>query len=310
RLIGKESAEGYYAEMLKQWPQHSLTDDAKYSLATEFINYGQQKINLFLNGKDITYVNKMRQKMQSAVSTANLDDSSGVSKKTTSAASIMQEQVDRIEKIATVQYKDAAYMMEKAIALLQQDSFLIQSLYPKLWFLKAKSYHSGEDKAMTYSSAMEYCRRALAADSNAAYTYHMLGLLYREKRKDSCINFFEKAISLAPQWSYPYQQLAYHYYDGYENAKAEKYFSGPLLQILPKPTWYATWLTCIREKEKRKALEYYLKAANEDPSDPENFNSLGVFYYEGKNTKKPKSTIKKPYRLKKIISTPCITWRC
>ncbi|MDX2049395.1 MAG: tetratricopeptide repeat protein [Chitinophagaceae bacterium] len=305
RLIGNESAEGYYAEMLKQWPQHSLTDDAKYSLATEFINYGQQKINLFLNGKDITYVNKMRQKMQSAVSTANLDDSSGVSKKTTSAASIMQEQVDRIEKIATVQYKDAAYMMEKAIALLQQDSFLIQSLYPKLWFLKAKSYHSGEDKAMTYSSAMEYCRRALAADSNAAYTYHMLGLLYREKRKDSCINFFEKAISLAPQWSYPYQQLAYHYYDGYENAKAEKYFFRAIAADSSQTHLVRNLADLYKgEGKKEKALEYYLKAANEDPSDPENFNSLGVFYYEGKKYKEAEEYYKKAIQVKKDYFYP------
>ena len=52
RLIGKSSAEYYYTMMEEKFPGTTYTVDAQTTLAVEYINFAQSKINLYLDCKD------------------------------------------------------------------------------------------------------------------------------------------------------------------------------------------------------------------------------------------------------------------
>ena len=49
---GPNSAEGLYKQLLNKYPGNTLTDQAGFNLAMEYINIAQDKINLYLSGKD------------------------------------------------------------------------------------------------------------------------------------------------------------------------------------------------------------------------------------------------------------------
>lgn len=60
RLIGKQSAEYYYDLMETKYPGTSYTVDAQTTLAVEFINFAQSKINLYLDCKDASSIQRLR----------------------------------------------------------------------------------------------------------------------------------------------------------------------------------------------------------------------------------------------------------
>jgi hypothetical protein len=60
RLIGDLSAEYYYNKMEARGPNNSYTIDAQTTLSVEFINFAQSKINLYLDCKDASSVQKLR----------------------------------------------------------------------------------------------------------------------------------------------------------------------------------------------------------------------------------------------------------
>jgi len=60
RLIGKSSAEYYYTQMEEKFPGNSYTVDAQTTLAVEYINFAQSKINLYLDCKDASSIQRLR----------------------------------------------------------------------------------------------------------------------------------------------------------------------------------------------------------------------------------------------------------
>jgi len=56
KLLGAASAETYFNVLEKNWPGSNMTEDAKFSLATKYLNFCQQKMNLFLNGKGLIHI--------------------------------------------------------------------------------------------------------------------------------------------------------------------------------------------------------------------------------------------------------------
>src|SRR5258707_5349173 len=120
--------------MEEKWPGQSITDEAKYSLATEFVNFGQEKINLFLSGKGIVHIQRMENEFN--------DSKKGTSNKNgiKNVPIGMAEQIDRMKTLTLAGFGEAAEMMDKAVKLLNNDPEILESIYPKLYFLKAAAY--------------------------------------------------------------------------------------------------------------------------------------------------------------------------
>ena len=94
---GEGSAESFFEEMNKLDSGNSLTQDAKLTLATEFVNFAQGKINLYLEGRDVSTIPRIRSQLDA-------DDKSD--EITTS--------LDRMEKVARQDFSEVADMLRKA----------------------------------------------------------------------------------------------------------------------------------------------------------------------------------------------------
>ncbi len=75
RLTGKNSAEYYYSVMARNYPGDSYTIDAQSTLAVEFINFAQSKINLYLDCKDPAAIQKIRSQIDEDEKTEEVDAS-------------------------------------------------------------------------------------------------------------------------------------------------------------------------------------------------------------------------------------------
>lgn len=257
KLLGDSSAEFYYNQLKKLYPASGMTEDARYQLASEFINYGQRKINIHLNGKDISYVNSVKRSLaidnqqQAGGHSAGGDSVKGTKSLETNTQNLVTREVVELEKVMKVRFADAAVMMGKAINLLNDDSDYVRSLQPKWWFLQAKSYLDELNSSITYDEAVAITRHAIEKSPGASYCYNLLGQLYRlsknKKQQDSVSILYNKAITLSPSWIYPYRNLGYHLIGKLDYANAESNL---------------------------------LKASRIDSTDAETFNELGILYYD------------------------------
>ena len=234
-LMGDSAAEYWYNKMLAGYPTHFYTEEAKYTLTTELINFAQEKINLYLTGSDYKYQSN--------------NDSSD--------KRFLFEQ--RLKAVADEPFYKVAGMLDKGIRLSREFDTTIERRYlSKLYFLKAR----GELTDDEYSSwvrpktkeeikkiwkpgvkqriqtdlkeALGYAYEALRMDSNAAYIYHLLAkfqyckdwfvfydstgdFIYdwsTSKITPDSVSYYEKkAIDLAPNWFYAY----YHWGNFYTN---------------------------------------------------------------------------------------------
>ena len=181
KLTGNSSAEDFYDRMKDKWPNDPLTDDAKYSLATEYINFGQEKINLFLSGKGIVQVQHMEREFSLGVN--------GFPDKKLSVE--MVGQIDHMKNLAKTGFDKAAIMMEKAVKLLGNNTDLLEAIYPKLYFLQAAAFEA-RNNISGRKQAIRLLKQAIKKDSAAAYNYLMLAHVYYNLRNDSCELYFKK----------------------------------------------------------------------------------------------------------------------
>jgi len=232
-LTGTDSsAERYFLQLASINPAHFLTKDARLTLASEFINFAQMKINLYLQGKDALAIQQMR---------SQFDDNDGADETNTA--------LERIEKIAKLEFTQVGQMLEKSIGYLDmnQDSALISSIIGKVYFFKAHGFFDKGNKTMDFPLAMKYAWMANARDSNAAYVYNTIASLYTQVNKyDSAIYYAEKALEIAPRWRYPFLNAAYAY---------------------------------SKLGNKEMAGEYYRKAISIDPNNADAHVDIGRFYY-------------------------------
>ena len=98
------SAEGYYQQLNKLAPTSSYTIDAKLSLATEYINFAQSKINLYLEGRDVSSIQRIRSQLDA-------DDKSDE----------ITNSLDRMEKVARQDFSEVGNMLERAIEYAEVD---------------------------------------------------------------------------------------------------------------------------------------------------------------------------------------------
>ena len=196
RLIGKSSAEFYYDLMEKKFPGNSYTIDAQSTLAVEFINFAQSKINLYLDCRDATSIQKLR---------AQIDDEDKTDEIATS--------LDRMEKVSRQEFYEVGNMLERAISFISPDDpDFAKSLEGKMYFFKARGYFGRGKQLVDINKAFQYAYSAYASDKNAAYILNTLSSLHLDNNRiDSSIFYAKKAIIAAPKWRYPYVTLAFAY---------------------------------------------------------------------------------------------------
>lgn len=194
-LTGTDSsAEYYYSLLLKQDPLNPYTKDARLSLAAEFVNFAQTKINLYLHGKDEVTIQQMR---------LQIDDKESSDEISTS--------FDRMERIAQQDFTKTGAMLEKAISYLDvDDSTIVKQLKSKIFFFKAHGYFDKGNRNLDYAEAMRLARTAYFTDPHAAYIANTMSTLFLQtKAYDSAIYYAGRAAELAPLWRLPYLNKAY-----------------------------------------------------------------------------------------------------
>lgn len=196
RLTGKNSAEYYYELMSKKFPGDNYTVDAQSTLAVEFINFAQSKINLYLDCKDPAAIQKMRSQIDEDEKSDEVDAS-----------------LDRMEKVARQEFFEVGNMLEKAINIIRQDDpDFAKSLMGRMYFFKARGYFGKGKQKLDITNAFQFAYAALAGEKNASYVMQTLAALHLDNNKpDSAVIYAKKAISAAPKWRYPYLTLAYCY---------------------------------------------------------------------------------------------------
>jgi hypothetical protein len=227
-LWGDNSANSYYDQMEARFRSEQITEDARYMLASDFINFAQQKINLYLEGKDLLSLEIMREKIDSS-----------------NESELFADEYDRLMKTLSEKWTIAGMMVEKAGRLLSSkgDSSFLKQLKPKIFFLMARGYVSEEkENALSFEQALQYAYETYKSDPTAAYAAECLGLLYDYRlsydyhlrynpqesfpvgrRSDSAFYYFKKAMSLAPAWVNPYRSIALKIYDDEKEDTAMAY---------------------------------------------------------------------------------------
>ena len=215
-LWGSNSADAYYDSLAQKYPSSVVTENARYLLAGELINFTQKKINLYLNGKDNGHALEMLQKQVSAPGTPGF----------------VKENFYKDSVLTVAGFFTAAQMMQKAIGLIAAgDTALIAEAQPKINFLYARSFYDGDNASgLTLQQALQFAYKAYYADSNAAYISHVLSLLYQKNGQyDSALHYEKRAVALAPKWAYAYNHLGYVYNKTGNTDSAWAYYKKALL---------------------------------------------------------------------------------
>lgn len=268
RLTGDTSAEYYFNLLAKNYPGNSYTIDAKQTLSVEFINFAQTKINLYLECKDASTIEKIRSQIDENEKSDEINTS-----------------LDRMERVAREEFYEVGQMLEKAIGYISEDDpDFARSLQGKLYFFKARGYFGKERRFMDINKAFQYAYTAYASDKNAAYILNTLASLHLDNnRMDSAIFYARKAMAVAPQWRYPYVNLAYAYKSLNKIDSALKYFHLSI-QIDPSNADAYVDLGHYYYSLSRadSAIANYQKALRIEPGNEYASNNIGWLYHDKK----------------------------
>jgi tetratricopeptide (TPR) repeat protein/uncharacterized caspase-like protein len=268
RLTGKQSAEFYYEFMAQKFPGDFYTLDAQSTLAVEFINFAQNKINLYLECKDPSAIQKLRAQIDEDEKTDEVDAS-----------------LDRMEKVARQEFYETGMMLEKAIRFVSEDDpSFARSLQGRMYFFKARGFFSKGKQKVDMARAFEYAYAAQASEKNAAYVQQTLATLHLENnRTDSAIHYASKAITTAPRWRYPYVTLAFCYKTINKSDSAIRYYLKSIELQPDNPDAYVDlghyYYSLSRTDS---ALAYYQRALGIDSLNAWASNNIGWINHDRK----------------------------
>lgn len=272
KLTGKESAEYYYDLMARNFPGNSYTIDAQSTLAVEYINFAQSKINLYLDCKDASSVQKLRAQIDEDEKTDEINSS-----------------FDRMEKVAQQEFYEVGKMLEKAIGIIMPDDpDFARSLMGRMYFFKARGYFGKSRKLVDISNAFQYAYTAYASDKNAAYILNTLSNLHLDNnRHDSAIFYAKKAMIAAPKWRYPYVSLAFCYKTLSKPDSAIKYYRKSIeLDVENADAWVDLGHYYYSLGKADSAIAYYEKALTLDPRNVYASNNIGWLAHDRKEYEK------------------------
>ena len=213
KLTGEGSAESYYQLLETKWAGTMITEDAKYTLATRFVNFCQQKINLFLGGKGIVHILNMGKK----AAKENSDSAKN------SFAGMGEDEMLKLKTLVNTDYIVAAKMMGKALDLLKHEPELLAPYLTKYDFLRTMAAYA--DKSNNLKLVLQQCNSYIAADPSSPAGYLLKGWIYKDMDNDSCKNYFLKAAAIAPKWPYPFNGLGNYYTSENKYDSALYYFN-------------------------------------------------------------------------------------
>lgn len=261
-LTGTDSsAEYYYSLLLKQDPTSPYTKDARLSLAAEYVNFAQTKINLYLHGKDEVTIQQMRMQIDDKENTDEINTS-----------------FDRMERIAQQDFTKTGSMLEKAISYLDvADSTIVKQLKSKVFFFKAHGYFDKGNRNLDYAEAMRLARNAYFTDPHAAYIANTLSTLFLQtKSYDSALYYASQAADLAPLWRLPYLNKAYAFNRLTRKDSALFYYQKAIATDQGNADAYTDmgrFYYNIRQVD--SAVYYYEQALKLDPNNLYAHNNMG-----------------------------------
>lgn len=265
-LLGDSSANYFYEKLNKLYPDNVLTIDARQTLAAEFINFAQRKINLYLSGKDAAGIQQIR---------TQLDESQRNEE--------IEAGIDRLQYIAGLDFGNVATMLEKAIVLVDPEDFdLVKNLRSKLLFFRARSFFDTKNRASNIQEARDLIYQAYAIDSNASYILQTIASLQIQLRKpDSAIYYSLKAIKRAPKWRYPYTTAGYAYAQSKRFDLARVYYE-KAIAIDPgsSDAYVDMGYFEFQQKKPERAQYFYAKALQLDGKNVSALNNMGWLLQE------------------------------
>jgi tetratricopeptide (TPR) repeat protein len=268
RLTGQRSAEYYYNKMAKNFPGHNFTQEAQSTLTAEYINFAQSKINLYLECKDASTIQKLRAQIDDAEKTEETDAT-----------------LNRMEIVASKEFYEVGQMLKKAIGFIfDDDSSYARSLEGKMYFFKARGYYGTERRFLGINQAFQFAYVAYANEPNAAYVLNTLASLHIDNnRTDSAIFYAAKAVAMAPQWRYPYVSLAYAYRNQNKIDSALKYYR-KAIEVDPSSAdaYVDIGHYYYSLSNADSAIFNYQKALRIEPSNVSASNNIGWLYYDRK----------------------------
>ena len=207
------SADSLYEELEKNWPGHSLTQKARYSLATSYLNFCQEKINLFLSGKGIVHIINMEKEAVKENSNSPSASFSGTG----------EEEINKLKALVNTDYIVADSIMKKAFELLKNEPELLESFRPRYYFLNTMAAYA--DKTNDLRNVLQLCRKTIETDSVSPSGYLLMGWILNDMGNDSCEYYFRKAATIAPKWPYPVNGLGNYYFSEHDYDSALMYFN-------------------------------------------------------------------------------------
>lgn len=289
RLTGTNSAEYYYELMAKKYPGDSYTIDAQSTLAVEFINFAQSKINLYLDCKDPAAIQKMRSQIDEDEKTDEVDAS-----------------LDRMEKVARQEFFEVGNMLEKAINIIREDDpEFAKSLMGRMYFFKARGYFGRGKQQVDIGRAFQFAYSALSTERNAAYVFQTIAALHLDNRRtDSAVIYARRAVQAAPKWRYPYLTLAYCFKLLNNPDSAIKYYRKGIELNPGNADAYVDLGHYFYSLSKAdSAITNYEKALLIDPANAYASNNIGWLYHDRKSFDKAIAYFKRSIRADaKLIS--------
>jgi tetratricopeptide (TPR) repeat protein len=268
RLTGKNSAEYYYDLMAKKFPGDAYTSDAQSTLAVEFINFAQSKINLYLDCKDAASIQRIRAQIDEDEKTDEISSS-----------------LERMEKVAQQEFYEVGVMLEKAISfIMPDDPDFAKTLIGRMYFFKARGYFGRSKKLVDINTAFQYAYTAYSSDRKAAYVLNTLSSLHLDNGKiDSAIYYAKQAILTAPKWRYPYVTLAFCYKTQNKPDSAIKYYRKSIEVDPANADAYVDLGHYYYSQSKAdSAIANYQRALQIEPNNVYASNNIGWLYHDRK----------------------------
>ena len=262
------SAEEYYQQLYKLAPTNNYTIDAKLSLATEYINFAQSKINLYLEGRDVSSIQRIRSQL----------DADDRSEEVTNS-------LDRMELVARQDFSEVGNMLERAIDYADvDDQSFRKKLLAKRFFFKAQGYFDKGASTSALRLAIQDAMQAYKVDPTAAYILNTLASLQLDNNKpDSSIYFGRLAVAQAPLWRYPYMNIANAYTKKNKPDSAVVYFRKALSVDDSRADAYVDLgYFYFQQRKLDSAKVYYERALRLDPKNAPANNNMGWLLRESR----------------------------
>ncbi len=214
RQIANGMAEQLYKDLENKWPGNPLTEEARFTLATSYLNFCQEKMNFFLNGKGMVHVINLEKE-------SGLDGTAGTKSKALTGTN--KEEITKLKTIVSTDYIKAAALMKSAISLLKKEPELVQAYLTRYEFLNCMALYAQQSGNL--NEVLELCNHYISIAPGSPAGYLLKGWILKDMESDSCIFFFKKAASIAPKWPYPVNGLGNYYLAESKYDSALSYFN-------------------------------------------------------------------------------------